>query len=308
MLNNADFGGSGSNNNTIQKNTIKDISGYTLSGWYLAGIWIGEGASLNKILENTISNISFKGNLFNDQYIGDAAAISGTSSYNQVKNNIISNVENGIALVDSINNTVTGNTISVYQECIRGNSVSYNTVNSNTCQQIQRPFGFSASDWLMVILFIIIGVAAGGVILRVVMSAAKKRKLSKQLDGRSSAISDVGANRQITSYTPQASSLAIPSPAPMVIPAPVIPSAQPVLLPINERVAMFYCQSCNQYHEVKNPRFDAWYGCPACGKLLSYITYCPSCHAPMMLSKELYTAYKGKLVQCQACKNQVAVE
>ncbi|MHA1715715.1 MAG: hypothetical protein ACTSXP_08720, partial [Promethearchaeota archaeon] len=162
---NVGMGGSGSMNNTIQRNTIK-IGGFTLKYWAI-GIYISGGSSLNIISENVINVISNISSKHFDEFLGEAIVIDENSNNNSVIGNSISSSENGILVSDSLNNNITGNNISVYQNCIRGNSVDYNTIESNECEIINResvnkPFSsipFSIPFGHSFMLFIIVGVA-----------------------------------------------------------------------------------------------------------------------------------------------------
>ncbi|HME51074.1 MAG TPA: hypothetical protein VKM55_02540, partial [Candidatus Lokiarchaeia archaeon] len=75
----------------------------------------------------------------------------------------------------------------------------------------------------------------------------------------------------------------------------------------SEEKMMFYCPSCGQYHEIKNPDFVAWENCPVCSQPMLYSKPCPSCNQPIALSKELYTAYKDKTIPCPNCNRDVVL-
>jgi parallel beta-helix repeat protein len=124
-------------NNTIRRNIIRDCSRITEN----YAIWLTGGSTKNLITENTISNVSFYyggGGVQGEEYRGTAILVEGSSPLNNITNNVINNSENGIGVSNSINNTITGNTILVYQNCIYGNSVNYSTESDNTCSIIQR--------------------------------------------------------------------------------------------------------------------------------------------------------------------------
>nr|MDO8109032.1 hypothetical protein [Candidatus Sigynarchaeota archaeon] len=68
--------------------------------------------------------------------------------------------------------------------------------------------------------------------------------------------------------------------------------------PVMAEKAKFYCSSCAQYHEPEKPNFDAWESCPVCNNPMVYVKACPYCTQPIALSKEHYTLYRNKLMQC----------
>ncbi len=136
ITSNGGISSSGSLNNTIYRNTIKDLNS-PLNNY---GIWISGGSSQNNVSENMLSNISYYYPLGDGEYRGVAIMITDSNN-NNITNNTITNSENGIATSDSINNIISGNNISIYQECIYGNSIDFNTVNGNVCAVIERPTG-----------------------------------------------------------------------------------------------------------------------------------------------------------------------
>ncbi|MFX0100451.1 MAG: hypothetical protein ACFFCS_12835 [Candidatus Hodarchaeota archaeon] len=71
--------------------------------------------------------------------------------------------------------------------------------------------------------------------------------------------------------------------------------------------ARFYCADCQEYHEIQKPDMSQWYSCPKCQKLLSYIKSCPFCSNPIMLDRENYELYKGKVIQCSHCNKNSTV-
>jgi hypothetical protein len=126
------FSGGGVANNTIRRNTITDCALYSDN----YAIWITGSSTRNLITENTISNVQ---NSTGSPYIGIAILVEGSSTLNNITSNVINNSENGIAVNSGVNNTITGNTVLVYQNCVYGTAINYSAVTGNDCSIIQRP-------------------------------------------------------------------------------------------------------------------------------------------------------------------------
>jgi len=69
----------------------------------------------------------------------------------------------------------------------------------------------------------------------------------------------------------------------------------------------FYCNHCAQYHDMETIDLDAWANCPVCSEPMVYVKPCMFCSQPIALSKELYSTYKGKLMQCPNCNKNVTI-
>nr|MDO8084961.1 hypothetical protein [Candidatus Sigynarchaeum springense] len=148
------------------------------------------------------------------------------------------------------------------------------------------------------LLLIVVALVAGGIILATIAIASKKRKTkirSSKISGESpSAISwDISQGPKPTSNEAAA------------VPPPVPTGESPAAF---EKEARYYCQSCDQYYDIKDPGFITLHDCPICRNLLSYVIDCPNCHVPITLSKEVYAKFKGKMAECPSCKGQVVIE
>ena len=150
----------------------------------------------------------------------------------------------------------------------------------------------SGNNWSQ--LIIIAGIVGGiAVVSAVAITKRKKAKASRREKAKTQEPSTIGTFDIASQAT-----------APIATPSPVQVSSKPIL----GKQARFYCTSCNQYHDIDNANLDTWYACPACGQAMALIVYCPGCHEPMMLSRELHATCKGTHVQCQACGARVLIE
>nr|MDO8113497.1 hypothetical protein [Candidatus Sigynarchaeota archaeon] len=79
------------------------------------------------------------------------------------------------------------------------------------------------------------------------------------------------------------------------------------IAPVPASKPNFSCIKCKKQYTMDGARDDVPYACPTCNEILAHVVYCPSCSKKMAMKQDDFVKFKGKQIQCPACKKPFKV-